>query len=78
MISVTSSTIPGNNKFMIDIINFNRCDANPQVRKAKTLLNALPIVNPYPGSKGLNSNLPSKSVESIIITLSGLKCEYLP
>ena len=36
-----------------------------------TVGNALPTVKPYPGSRGLNSNLPSNSDESIIITLSG-------
>ena len=45
--------------------------AKPSKEDNKTLLRALPTVNPYPGSSGLNSNLPSKSEESIIITLSG-------
>ena len=44
---------------------------NKKKEDNNTLLNALPTVNPKPGSKGLNSNLPEKSVDSIIITLSG-------
>ena len=72
MISVTSSTTP--------VIVENSCStfsnlteviANPSKEDNKTRLSALPTVSPYPGSKGLNSNLPSNSEESIIITLSG-------
>ena len=46
-------------------------NAKPSRDDNKTLLRALPTVKPYPGSRGLNSNLPSNSDESIIITLSG-------
>ena len=37
----------------------------------RTLRRALPIVIPYPGSSGRNSNLPKVSVDSSMITLSG-------
>ena len=72
IISVTSSTTPlivENSCYtfshLIEVI------ANPSKEDNKTRLSALPTVSPYPGSKGLNSNLPSNSEESIIITLSG-------
>ena len=72
MISVTSSTIP--------LIVENSCStpsilneviANPSKEDNKTLLKAFPTVKPKPCYSGLNSNLPEKSVDSIIITLSG-------
>ena len=72
IISVTSSTIP--------LIVENSCStpstrndviANPSREDNNTLLKAFPTVKPKPYSKGLNSNLPEKSVDSIIITLSG-------
>jgi hypothetical protein len=72
MISVTSSITPGivenscsTPSILIDEI------AYPSREESKTLLNALPIVSPKPGSKGLNSNCPLKSVEFNRITLSG-------
>ena len=43
----------------------------PSNEDNNTLLKAFPTVKPNPGSRGLNSNLPEKSVDSIIITLSG-------
>ncbi len=72
IISVTSSTTP--------LIVENSCSipsirseviAKPSNEDSNTLLKALPTVKPNPCSNGLNSNLPLKSVESIIITLSG-------
>ena len=51
--------------------NLNEVIAKPSNEDKRTLLNAFPTVRPKPGSKGLNSNLPEKSVDSIMITLSG-------
>ena len=45
--------------------------ANPSNEDNRTLRRALPIVIPYPGSSGRNSNFPKVSVDSSIITLSG-------
>ena len=53
--------IPG----VIDVI------AKPSREDNKIRRSALPIVCPYPGSKGLNSKRPTVSVPSSIITLSG-------
>ena len=62
MISVTSSTTPemvenscSTFPFLTEVI------AKPSKDDNNTRLNAFPTVNPYPGSKGRNSNLPSKS-----------------
>ena len=72
IISVTSSTMPGRDVNSCSTLSiFTDVNANPSREAKRTLLRALPTVKPYPGSKGLNSNFPSKSVESIIITLSG-------
>jgi hypothetical protein len=64
IISVTSSTTP--------LIVENSWDtpekrteviAKPSREDKSILRNALPMVTPKPGSKGLNSNVPSKSVD---------------
>ena len=72
MISVTSSTTPEmveNSCSTLSILT--EVIAKPSKDDNSTRLNAFPTVNPYPGSRGRNSNLPSNSDESIIITLSG-------
>src|SRR5690606_16466362 len=72
MISVTSSTTPAivENSCSTPSI-FTDVMAYPSRDDKRTLLSALPTVNPYPGSRGLNSNFPLNSVESIMITLPG-------
>ena len=72
MISVTSSTTPSITENSCSTLSMRtEVMANPSREASSTLLSAFPTVRPYPGSKGRNSNFPSKSVESIMITLSG-------
>ena len=63
MISVTSSITPFivENSWSTPPILIADI-ANPSREDKSTLLKAFPTVAPNPGSKGLNSNIPSKSV----------------
>ena len=58
MISVTSSTTPEmvENSWSTPSIR-NEVIAKPSNEESNTRLSALPMVKPYPGSKGRNSNL---------------------
>ena len=72
MISVTSSTTPvmvENSCSTPSILN--EVIAKPSNEDKILFLMHYQLLRPKPGSKGLNSNLPEKSVDSIIITLSG-------
>ena len=51
--------------------NFTDVIAYPSREESKIRRNALPMVMPYPGSSGRNSNFPENAFSWIMITLSG-------